>query len=101
MAATLVVSAGTTYEMVERDGWHSVRPIDAPVLSLMVAGKPWERWSHKPTGTLHPLSEDARAVLLAEFQTLRGCAVIAHDGPAQATGRDSSCVRTSPRSRPR
>lgn len=68
IAATMLLPAGATYEMVERDGWHSVRPIDGPVLSLMVTRKPWDRWSPKPTGELKPLTDEARRELFAAFR---------------------------------
>lgn len=68
IAATLLLPAGATYEMRERDGWHSVCPIDRPALSLMVTGKPWDRWSPKPAGELKPLSDEERRYLLAAFR---------------------------------
>ncbi|MDO8599506.1 MAG: hypothetical protein Q7S02_05335 [bacterium] len=68
VAATLVLPAGTMYEMVERDAWHSVRPIEGPVLSLMVTGAPWDRWSPKPNGDLGPLSDAERDALLTAFR---------------------------------
>ncbi len=68
IAATLVLPAGATYEMVEADGWHWVRPLGGPALSLMVTGKPWERWSPKPPRELRPLSDEAKRDLLAEFR---------------------------------
>lgn len=45
VASTLILPAGSYYEMVEPDGWHSVRPVGAKSLSIMVTGKPWERSS--------------------------------------------------------
>lgn len=40
IATTIRLTAGSEYEMVELNGWHSVRPISVPSLSLMVASKP-------------------------------------------------------------
>lgn len=36
---------GFTYEMLDKDGWHYVRPINLPSYSIMVTGKPWNRVS--------------------------------------------------------
>lgn len=43
VAVKTVLAPGSTYEMTDPDGWHSVRPIGGPVISLMVTGKPWRR----------------------------------------------------------
>ena len=42
-AATLNLAPGSTYEMVDPDAWHSVRPLNLPVYSVMLTGKPWGR----------------------------------------------------------
>ena len=39
----LILPAGSYYEMTNFDSWHSVRPLDNPVMSLMITGKPWNR----------------------------------------------------------
>lgn len=39
----LILPAGSYYEMTDFDAWHSVRPLDIPVMSLMITGKPWNR----------------------------------------------------------
>lgn len=43
------------YEMIDPDGWHSVRPINGPCYTVMVTGKPWERPSPKSEGPLKSL----------------------------------------------
>jgi hypothetical protein len=39
---TLQLPAGTYYEMDDEAGWHSVRPLGGPSLSLMVTLAPWK-----------------------------------------------------------
>ena len=45
LAATVILSAGSAYEMVDMDAWHYVRPLRSPAYSVMVTGKPWQRES--------------------------------------------------------
>lgn len=47
VAAKLILTAGASYEMTHPDSWHSVRPLEEPVFSLMVTGIPWKRSSPK------------------------------------------------------
>ena len=56
VASTLLLPAGTEYEMIDRDSWHSVRPL-REVLSLMVTGQPWDRWSPRSTHPLRGLTD--------------------------------------------
>lgn len=42
LAVKLVLPAGTYYEMTTWTGCHYVRPIDEPVMSVMITGKPWK-----------------------------------------------------------
>ena len=69
-AATIRLTAGATYEMIEPDGWHYVRPIGEPSLSLMVTGLPWERWSPHPQGKLEGLPAKERDKLLDIFRAV-------------------------------
>ena len=53
VAMTLNLGPGTEYEMINRLGWHSVRPLAMPSMSLMVTGKPWQsietkNWKNAP-----------------------------------------------------
>ena len=57
-ASRLILAKGSRYEMVDRDAWHSVRPIDRPAISLMVSGKPWKRPVKKSSYILPDLAED-------------------------------------------
>lgn len=40
---TFYLSSGSSYEMIDPDSWHSVCPLDKPVMSVMITGKPWQR----------------------------------------------------------
>ncbi len=66
IAARVIASAGSRYEMTDPDGWHSVRPIDAPSLSVMLSGPPWQRaMPLEPDAPQRELSESELAALLA------------------------------------
>ncbi len=70
VAARFELTQGCSYEMVNPDAWHSVRPLGVtPMLSVMVSGLPWERrrWSPKPTYQLGSLSEAKKHEILALF----------------------------------
>jgi hypothetical protein len=72
---TLILAAGSSYEMLHRDGWHYVRPLDAPSHSLMLIGKPWKRkraMPSAPDSPLNPLQIARAAAILAEFRQLVG-----------------------------
>lgn len=68
VAAKVVLVAGSTYEMTEINGWHAVRPLNKPSLSLMVTGPPWNRWS--PSGEIKPgpLTGSEKIILLNHFR---------------------------------
>jgi hypothetical protein len=55
----LIIGAGTAYEMVEKDGWHYVNPLDEPVYSLMVTGDLNEReMPVEPNKSFRKLTEE-------------------------------------------
>jgi hypothetical protein len=58
-----VLEAGSYYEMVEPDGWHWVRPVGGPSLSLMVTGAPWTRTAPRSSEPLAPLAPEAAEAL--------------------------------------
>jgi len=67
IAAHVIASAGTTYAMLDPDAWHDVRPLDAPTLSIMLSGPPWQRAVPvEPEVPLSPLNGDALAALIAD-----------------------------------
>lgn len=68
VAATVVISPGSTYEMADKDGWHSVRPLTSTVLSVMVTGAPWFGRRSPGNGTAKPLSDDRKREILTMFR---------------------------------
>ena len=70
VAAKILLTAGSSYEMVNRSGWHWVRPLGGPSLSLMVTAPKWDiQWSPKPKAdhVLGPLTDEAKRDLLSVF----------------------------------
>jgi hypothetical protein len=66
-AARIILVGGARYEMVDEDGWHYVRPLGAPSLSVMVSGPPWKRVA-PGKGIRHPpLADDVKRELLEVF----------------------------------
>lgn len=69
IAARLVLPAGATYSMTDRDAWHDVRPLDEPVITVMLTGLPWNRaMPVEPEAPQGPLSD-------AELHELLGTAL--------------------------
>ena len=68
IAARIIMGAGSEYEMTDPNGWHYVRPIDTPTISLMIAGKPWNRPSPKSEKALNPLAEKQKEEILKFFR---------------------------------
>lgn len=66
--ATAIFEAGSRYEMIDPDCWHSVRPLGGPSLSVMITDTPWKRWSPKAPGKLKGLPPETRTELLALFR---------------------------------
>ncbi|MBI3251384.1 MAG: hypothetical protein HYZ62_00560 [Candidatus Andersenbacteria bacterium] len=64
----VVMQAGSEYQMNHPDDWHAVAPIEE-AWTVMVTGKPWDRWSPKPTKQLFPLAEMRVDELLAFFRS--------------------------------
>lgn len=67
-AAKLILKKGSRYEMLDPDGWHYVRPLDEPSLSLMVTGKPWDRKAPGSDKPLPMLSVEQRQKLFKDFE---------------------------------
>lgn len=65
---TLRVGGRFEYEMTHPDGWHSVRTIGAPAVTLMVSGPPWKRWSPGSEARLEPLSTQRVNEILGIFR---------------------------------
>ncbi len=87
-AARLVLTAGSTYEMVNTHGWHSVRPIEKPSLSIMIAGAPWSstgRYSPGKGRNTSGLTDAVRDSIIEQFRkalgiTMPRCAYCSGDG---------------------
>jgi hypothetical protein len=62
-----IYESGSCYEMSNPDAWHSVSPIGGSSLSIMVSGKPWNRWSPKSDKPLRELTPSEREVLVLDF----------------------------------
>lgn len=70
IAARLILGTGSEYEMTDPDGWHYVRPLKQPSISLMVTGKPWARVSPKSDKHLSELAPDKKKEILEFFGAL-------------------------------
>lgn len=66
-ACTILLSPGSSYEMIEPDGWHSVNPIHGPVMSVMVIGRPLGRTASKKF-SLTSLSQEKKNEILSFFR---------------------------------
>lgn len=67
VAATLQLSAGDEYEMVNPDAMHSVRPVDGRVLSLMVTGPRYYPNDQPPRVKNDELTHYNRVALHSDF----------------------------------
>ena len=67
LAAVVVLPAGAEYEMSDPDGWHYVRPIGGPSMSLMVTGEKWDRSAPKNSQALKELSSERKGEILEAF----------------------------------
>jgi hypothetical protein len=63
-AARLVLAPGSEYEMVDPDAWHSVRPLGAATISIMVTGLPWPRPSPGKDQAFGPLTYSEQKSLI-------------------------------------
>lgn len=65
LAAKISINSGCSYEMVDRYGWHYVRPLTM-CYSLMVTGKPWSKKKSNKI-PLAPLEENVKNELIKDF----------------------------------
>lgn len=64
---SVLSSEGFVYEMLDRNGWHYVKPLGTEfVYSLMVTGAPWGRATPKSNKPLRPLTA-AEACSIKQF----------------------------------
>ena len=68
LAATLLLSAGSAYEMIDKDAWHYVRPLNSPAYSVMVTGKPWQRESPGTGKSFRELTDMEKSINLSIFR---------------------------------
>lgn len=71
--AKVLLTKGSAYEMINPYGWHYVKPLDKPTLSLMVTVPPWNPpvFVHDDFGKaadLKPLTTEAKSNLLKDFR---------------------------------
>lgn len=70
-AAKTRLPAGAEYEMTDRFAWHSVRPLDTPSDSIMIAGPPYDppvEMPEIPTRKQGPLTDERFDALYREWQ---------------------------------
>lgn len=63
-------NGGSVYEMIDPNGWHSVRPLDDVCYSLMVTGKPNDRRAPGSGKSFRELRKDERMELISVFKKL-------------------------------
>lgn len=71
--ATVLIGPDTLYEMLDRNGWHYVRPVNEPAWSVMVTGKPYDppvEMPNPPTTTQKPLKASRFNELMEEWRWL-------------------------------
>jgi hypothetical protein len=68
IAARMIARGDFLYEMTDPGAWHYVRPLNAPTLSLMVTGRPWNPTAPKSHPELRPLTAEQIAPLLQFFR---------------------------------
>jgi hypothetical protein len=79
VSGTVILSPGSSYEMLDKNAWHYVAPQKGGSISIMLSGIPWKEphpfYTAGDKKKLHPLTEKARANLIWGFkngmQTLR------------------------------
>lgn len=70
IASTLILPAGSYYEMVDKDAWHYVRPLDDFAYSIMITGTPWGSGSPKSGTPLRELSQHEKEELFMFFKKM-------------------------------
>lgn len=73
--ATIILVPGSVYEMTNIHAWHTVRPVDGSVMSLMVTGRPWSRPSWETftdkQPVLGPLPPERQITIMNFFRNWR------------------------------
>ena len=68
LAATIILSEGTYYEMIHPKGWHYVCPVENITYSLMISGRPWFDIPYIPPKNLLPLTDKTKEEILDFFR---------------------------------
>jgi len=69
-----ILVAGSYYEMLDKKGWHYVRPLDEPSISIMLMDEPWDN-SEEEEGLPKPeekLSEMDNETIVSILQKIKG-----------------------------
>jgi tellurite resistance-related uncharacterized protein len=69
IAATTILSEGSSYEMLDPNSWHYVKPISDVTYSIMISGKPWVIAPPSISQNLNPLNEESKKEILDFFRT--------------------------------
>jgi len=67
IAAKFILMDGSAYEMTDPNAWHYVRPLEAPIFTLMVIGKPYGLPKDERFGQLkehRPLTKGEKVVII-------------------------------------
>lgn len=68
IACKVLSNKGFQYEMLDKNGWHYVRPVNGCTYTIMITGKPWGRTSPKSTKKLKKLHIDFQNEILNYFK---------------------------------
>jgi len=68
IAARILCNTDFRYEMTNPDAWHYVRPLGAPVYTVMVTGPVWKREAPRADRKLQPLPERKVDEMLEKFR---------------------------------
>ena len=69
LAATIMLNEGTSYEMINPEGWHYVSPVSEVTYSIMVSGCPWPGREKKSSLRLGELAAEAKQEILNFFKS--------------------------------
>lgn len=69
VAVTTILSEGSSYEMVDPNSWHYVKPLSDVTYSIMISGKPWVVAPPSISQNLKPLTQEAKKEILDFFKT--------------------------------
>ena len=66
VAATVLLNECNRFEMIHPDGWHAIRSLNGPVMSVVVTAPAWDR-EHAEVPA-KPLSSEGREAILRFFR---------------------------------